>query len=493
MNAQQLKNSILQYAMQGKLVPQDPNDEPVAELVERIRKEKEKLIQNKVIKKDKLLPPISNEEIPFDIPENWEWLRLGEIGRWNAGATPLRSRTDYYNGNIPWLKTGDLNDGFIDTVSESITELALKETSVKLMPKGSVLMAMYGATIGKLGILNIEATTNQACCACIPYDGINNRYLFYYLNQQRKNFIEQGAGGAQPNISKEKIVRHLIPIPPLNEQSKIVEKIEELLEKNTLFDLSQKDLNDLRSRFPMKLENSILHYAMQGKLVEQDPDDEIAANLVKRIREEKERLIEGKIIKKEKALPPISDEEIPFDIPDSWEWVRLNDICNYIQRGKSPKYSDIKEIPVFSQKCVQWSGFDSRPARFIDPLTFEKYEDIRKLQDKDILWNSTGLGTVGRVAIYKDKLNPYPNGVVDSHVTIVRCSSLVITDFIYFYLSSFYIQSRILDLTSGTTKQRELNTSTVKTILIPLPPAKEQERIICEINRLLKVTKKLKD
>lgn len=170
-----------------------------------------------------------DDEIPFEIPEHWEWVRLGSIGEWKAGATPNRSRPEYYGGDIPWLKTGDLNDWYIDDIPEKITQIALEETSVRLNPEGSVLMAMYGATIGKLGILKYPATTNQACCACKPITGINTLFLFYYLMSQRQEFVKRGEGGAQPNISKDKIVQTLMPLPPYYEQLRIVQKIEALL------------------------------------------------------------------------------------------------------------------------------------------------------------------------------------------------------------------------------------------------------------------------
>lgn len=166
--------------------------------------------------------------MPFEIPEMWVWSRLGSLGIWGAGTTPSRNIPEYYNGNIPWLKTGDLNDDYITYIPENISELALTNTSVRINPKGSVLIAMYGATIGKLGILTFPATTNQACCACIPFAGMENRYLFYYLLSQRENFIYRGVGGAQLNISKEKIVSTLIPLPSQNEQVKILEKIDRL-------------------------------------------------------------------------------------------------------------------------------------------------------------------------------------------------------------------------------------------------------------------------
>ncbi len=241
-----LKKSVLQLAVSGKLVPQNPADEPAAALLDRIRAEKDRLLRSGKIKRDKTESVIRrkgdsfyettdktdrpiDDELPFEIPESWEWCRLSAVGEWGAGATPSKSRPEYYDGNIPWLKTGDLNDGYIDSIPGSISKIAFDETSVKLNPVGSVLIAMYGATIGKLGILNIEATTNQACCACVPFTGVYNKYLFYFLMSHKTAFVKRGEGGAQPNISKEKILVTLIPLPPLAEQKRIVEKIEELL------------------------------------------------------------------------------------------------------------------------------------------------------------------------------------------------------------------------------------------------------------------------
>lgn len=224
-----MKKTLLQYAIQGKLVEQCPEDGTAEELFAQIQEEKQRLIAEKKIKKEKPLPEITEDEKPFDIPESWKWVRLGNCGSWGSGATPSRTNSEYYGGTVPWLKTGDLNDGTITEIPEYITELALEKTSVRLNPIGSVLMAMYGATIGKLGILGIEATTNQACCACIPYEGVYNKFLFYFLMASRTAFIKLGEGGAQPNISKEKIVNALIPLPPLAEQKRIVEKLEQLL------------------------------------------------------------------------------------------------------------------------------------------------------------------------------------------------------------------------------------------------------------------------
>lgn len=224
-----LQKSVLQLAIQGRLVPQCAKEGNAEDLYKQIQTEKQKLIKEGKIKKEKLLPPLTDDEKPFEIPDSWKWVRLGEIGSWASGATPSRSNPDYYNGTIPWLKTGDLNDSYITDTSEYITELALSKTSVRLNPIGSVLIAMYGATIGKIAILKTAATTNQACCACIAYNGIYNKYLFYFLLAYRKNFIKMGAGGAQPNISKEKIVNTIFPFPPLPEQKRIIAKIEEII------------------------------------------------------------------------------------------------------------------------------------------------------------------------------------------------------------------------------------------------------------------------
>ena len=208
----QTKSKILDLAIHCKLVPQDPTDEPACELLKRINPKAEIACDNGHYQK---------------LPEGWCITTLGSIGNWQSGATPSRLQKEYYGGIIPWLKTGDLNDGIITNIPEFITEKALAETSVKLNPSGSVLIAMYGATIGKVGILSFPATTNQACCACVDYK-LEQMYLFYFLLANRENFIRMGGGGAQPNISKEKIINTVISLPPLKEQHRIVAKIEEL-------------------------------------------------------------------------------------------------------------------------------------------------------------------------------------------------------------------------------------------------------------------------
>ena len=236
-----------------------------------------------------------------------------------------------------------------------------------------------------------------------------------------------------------------------------------------------------------KMRRAVLQAAIEGKLTEQHPiTDGYARDLLADIESEKQRLIKAGEIKREKSPTLITEEEKPFDIPDNWEWVRLDQLSIYIQRGRSPKYSSIEEIPVISQKCVQWSGFSLELAKFIDPETKEKYQQERFLQDGDLLWNSTGLGTVGRVAKYREERNKYDIAVADSHVTVVRLlKQYVLAEYVELFIASPIIQQNIEDICSGSTKQKELATSTVKKTVIPLPPLAEQQRIVAKLKAAL--------
>ncbi|WP_369525015.1 restriction endonuclease subunit S, partial [Bacteroides acidifaciens] len=411
------------------------------------------------------------ENVPFEVPDNWVWMTLGEVGTWQSGGTPSRSNKTYYGGNIPWLKTGDLNDGLISDIPESITEEAVANSSAKINPAGSVLIAMYGATIGKLGILTFPATTNQACCACIEFNAITQLYLFYFLLSQRNGFIAKGGGGAQPNISKEIIVNTFIPLPPLSEQQRIVMEIEKWF---ALIDQVEQGKADLQNTIK-QTKSKILDLAIHGKLVPQDPNDEPAIKLLKRINPD---------------FTPCDNGHYPFDVPNEWKWCKMNDLCSFLSRGKSPKYSeDDKTYPVFAQKCnLKEGGISLEQAKFLDPSTINKWDSKYKLQTGDVLVNSTGTGTVGRTRLFDEScLGKYPFVVPDSHVSVVRTYEEINSEYVFAYMSSQLIQQYIEDNLAGSTNQKELYIGVLENLYFPLPPIKEQQRIVQKIEKLFSI------
>lgn len=484
MTPQELKNSILQLAIQGKLVEQRPEEGTAEELFKKIQEEKQRLIAEKKIKKEKPLPEITEDEKPFEIPESWMWVRVGSCGSWGSGATPSRTNSEYYGGTIPWLKTGDLNDGIITEIPEYITELALEKTSVRLNPIGSVLMAMYGATIGKLGILGIEATTNQACCACIPYEGIYNKFLFYFLMASRTAFIKMGEGGAQPNISKEKIVNALFPLPPLSEQKRIVAKIEELLPYIDRYEQAWNKLEQFNSRFPEDMKKSLLQYAIQGKLVEQRPEEGTAEELFARIQEEKQRLIVEKKIKKEKPLPEITDDEKPFDIPESWKWVRFSDVID-VRDGThdTPKYV-LKGIPLVTSKNLVSGKIDFDSAKLISEEDASAINMRSEVNTGDILFAM--IGTIGNpVLVKKDREFCIKNMALFKPID----SYLFNMNYLLLFLQKE--QEQMKKSASGGV-QSFVSLKFLRNYLLPLPPLAEQKRIVEKLEQLLPLCERLK-
>lgn len=487
MTPEQLKASILQYAIQGKLVEQRAEEGTGEELYQQIQAEKQRLIQEKKIKKEKPLAEISEDEVPFDIPESWKWVKVGNVGSWSSGATPSRTNPAYYGGIIPWLKTGDLNDGFIKKIPEFITDLALEKTSVRLNPVGSVLMAMYGATIGKLGILDISATTNQACCACIPYEGIHNKYLFYYLMSMRRSYIGMAEGGAQPNISKEKIVNSLIPLPPLAEQKRIVAKIEELLPLIGRYAVAYEKLEQFNAKFPEDMKKSILQYAIQGKLVEQRPEEGTGEELYQQIQAEKQHLITEKKIKKEKPLPEIAENEIPFDIPESWKWVRLNNIAESIVDcpHSTPKYLDMEtEYCTIDTNCIDGKG-DITKWRYVDADTYTARIARLTPQKDDIVY--TREGSICRAAILPEG----PKVCLGQRVMLIRSANGVFPQFIRRLLMSPMVIRKLTEQQKGI-GAKHVNVSDVCNLILPLPPLAEQERIVAKLEEILPLCERLK-
>ena len=307
-------------------------------------------------------------------------------------------------------------------------------------------------------------------------------------------------------LTQSRFNNFLIPIPPFPEQYKICNRMDDLSRVLNLYEETFDKLSTLNDNLRNSIKKSILQEAIQGRLVPQIESEGTAEHLLAEIREEKIRLVkEGKLKKsalagesrifrgddnkyreKKDGMISLLEEEIPFEIPATWTWVRLDDICTYIQRGKSPKYSLTKKIPVVAQKCNQWSGFQIDKAQFIEPTSIDSYGEERKLVDGDLMWNSTGLGTLGRMAIYWERLNPYGIAVADSHVTVIRpIQNKILSEYLFAYFSSYTVQSVIEDKSDGSTKQKELSTSTIKNYLVPLPPYAAQQRIVAKIHKVL--------
>jgi type I restriction enzyme S subunit len=416
------------------------------------------------------------------LQDNYPVLKISDIADTSSGGTPNRGMIEYYNGDIPWVKSGELKDGIITNCDEYITAAGLKNSSAKLFPKGTLLVAMYGANIGKTGILDFDATTNQAICAIFPKVDISKDFLFWYFKQQRIEFIAIGKGGAQPNISQTIINNASIVVPDPKIQKKIVDFLEaieqgkgidnnffipEVLEdveriykyKNSYIDLSDSFENQLNQI--ENLNQAILQEAVQGKLVKQDPQDEHASELLKRIKSYK-----AKSGKKEKPLPPIKPEEIPFEIPENWVWCRLGEIIQIssgdgltsFQMGKTGK------IPVYGGNGING------------------YHDKANLEKETIV--------IGRVGYYCGCI----------HLT---ASKAWVTDnaFVVIYSEYNFDREFLIQLLKWADlgkqqfagSQPVISGMRVYPKLIPLPPLSEQKRIVAEVEKQLAKTKQLKE
>jgi len=460
-----------------------------------------------------------DEEIPFEIPQGWEWCRMGELISYQNGYAYTSSELNKEGKGLPVIKSGNLmtyevvlkpNNDYVENPSTKMLASAIK--------KGDLLMCLSSQSdnpepLGKTAIYkaNNTALLNQRVLKMRPWLEDMLDYMYYAINSEYFHYTvsHQGGGSAQANLKSGHVLSMLIPLAPLKEEIRIVDKINTIMplvhQYETTF-LKQKKLN---SELNERLKSAILQEAIQGKLVPQINEEGTAQELLEQIKTEKQKLVkEGKLKKStlndsvifrcddnkyyEKIGKSVQciDEEIPFEIPENWVWVRLDDICSYIHRGKSPKYSDIKKYPVVAQKCNQWSGFSLEKAKFIDPQSVSSYSEEQFLKDEDLMWNSTGLGTLGRMAIYDSRFNPYELAVADSHVTVIRpYKHYAMAKYLYFYFSSYTVQSVIEDKSDGSTKQKELATKTVKAYLVPLPPFAEQKRIVEKVNQLLQLLK----
>ena len=442
-----------------------------------------------------------DDEIPFEIPQSWCWTRMGAIGDWGSGSTPQRGNTSYYGGDILWLKTGELNNGVVYDTSEKITSKALRECSLRLNKVGDVLIAMYGATIGKVAIAGKEMTTNQACCGCTPIL-VYNYYLFYCLMASRIDFIKKGEGGAQPNISRDKLINHLIPLPPIAEQHRIVDGINLVLPYIDKYEKSQEALDKLNAEIFDKLKKSVLQEAIQGKLVPQDSNDEPVSVLLERIKEEKAKLFkEGKLKKKDlvnsvifkgednkyfekidKIEKDITDE-IPFEIPVEWNWCRLGCIAS-IKGGK--------RIPVGEKLTTENTGHvyirvadmkqnsvTDNDIHYVSEAIFQKIKAYTISSDDLYI---TVAGTIGNVGEIPSTFNN-ANLTENANKIVFKFIS---KKFLMYCLLSDFVQSQIK---SCTTKvgQPKLAIIRIENLLIPLPPLKEQYRIVAKIEQLASI------
>lgn len=473
MTAQELKNSVLQLAVQGKLVPQCKDDEPASELLKRIRAVKEK-----AVKKEKPLPAIAEDEIPFDIPENWEWARLNDISSITSGGTPARTNSSFWNGNIPWVKIGDIRNKYISTTEEKISEQGLNSSSAKIFPKGTILYTIF-ATIGTVGILNIDAATNQAVAGVTFFGEYSRDYMYYVLIGLKDILVSKGKGMAQMNINLTILKNTPIPIPPLAEQKRIVEKIEELMPLIEEYGKAEDQLSKLNAEFPDKLRKSILRQAVQGRLVSQDPNDEPASELLKRICAEKSKMIaEGKN-KKGNPVLEIDEDEIPFEIPESWVWVRFLSVvdikANLVSPSEYLKYLHIApdNIEKSTGRLLECRTVEEDKVASANHLFFEGqiiYSKIRPLLRKAVIAPFKGLCSA----------DMYP---LDTYLD---------KKYVLYYLLSDACNKQISKIIANRVKMPKINQNELSQVLFPLPPLAEQKRIVKRVEELLALCDGLK-
>ena len=449
-----------------------------------------------------------DEEIPFEIPKGWEWTRIRNISQSYIGLT--YSPTDVSSRGTIVLRSSNIQNGKI--VLNDVVRVS-KEISEKLQVEKNdiIICARNGSAklVGKSAVVTdvTEPMTFgafMAICKTALY-----QYVSIFL--QSDLFFSQlrGVSGTTTinQLTQNNFNDFWIPIPPANEQKRIVEKLQNVSPFIERYSKSQETLNLMNIQIKEQLKKSILQEAIQGKLVPQIAEEGTAQELLEQIRQEKQKLVQEGNLKKSVLTDSVIykgddnkywekygteticvNDEIPFEIPATWIWVRLDNICSYIQRGKSPKYSPIKKYPVIAQKCNQWAGFCIDKAQFIDPNSLPSYSEERLLQDGDLMWNSTGLGTLGRMAIYQSALNPYELAVADSHVTVIRpLKEHILSQYLYYYFASDTVQSVIEDKSDGSTKQKELSTTTVKNYLVPIPPYREQQRIVEKIKTVTSI------
>ena len=480
MTGQQLRNSILQEAIHGRLVPNvlQPGEKTGEELLKDIIAERQKKENEEKGKKAKKLTLSTIEEEPWELPDEWCWCKLGDVGSWGAGATPQRGNAAYYQeGTIPWLKTGELNNGVVYDTEEKVTELALKQCSLRLCQPEDVLIAMYGATIGKLAIAGVPLTTNQACCACTPYTGIYNKYLFFYLLAKKDDFTMQAFGGAQPNISKEKIIGTDFPLPPLSIQKAIVEKIEDLLPLIDEYDKAAVELETLNKILPDKLRKSVLQEAIHGTLVPNDiPEGEATgAELLQQILAERQDKEDKEKGKKAKKLTLSTIEEEPWELPDGWCWARLGDVMTFVN-GRAYKKEELLSSGKY--KVLRVGNFFTNDSWYYSDL---ELPDEKYCFKGDLLyawsasfgpWIWDGEKTIFHYHIWNVKFN----------------EDKLYKKYLYWFFEAD--KHIIKESTTGSTMVH-VSMENMMPRLIPIPPLSIQHRIVEKIEEVFSAINKL--
>ena len=527
MNGKQLKNSILQWAIQGKLVPQDPNDEPASMLLERIRTEKAKLVKEKKIKKDKNESIIYrgddnsyyekflatgevkciDDEIPFEIPKGWEWERIGNIFETTSGSTPLSRNPDYYkNGNINWVRTTDLNNGILNRTEIQITAKATIDYNLSILPQTSVCIAMYGGagTIGKHCILHFNTTINQSVCAIQPNGFCNMDYIHTFIEYQRPFWMDFAAGSRKdPNINQLIIKHCLLPIPPQEEQLRIVTKLNQLYPYIYQYGNSQNRLNQINKEIWHSLKKSILQEAIQGKLVSQIAEEGTAQELLEQIRQEKLQLVkEGKLKKSaltdsiifrgddnkyfEKVGKTEQDitDEIPFEIPDDWKWCRIGSVLN-IWSARRVHERDWRSsgIPFYRAreigKMADWGHVDND--LFIEQSLYDEFSKSGVPQIGDLMM--TAVGTLGKTYVVETN-NPFY--YKDGSVLCIGNPFRLNPYYLKLFFESSAFANQYLSESDGTTVAT-LTMVRLNRYLIPVPPLKEQTRIVEKIKTVTSI------
>ena len=491
MTPQELKSSILQLAVQGRLVEQRPEEGTAEELYRQIQEEKQCLIKEGKIKKEKPLPEITEDEVPFDIPESWKWVRLGNISTYSQKKEKIVA-SDITKDM--WLL--DLEDIEKETgrIIQKSTIVNRKVNGDKVrFNKGQILYSKLRPYLKKVLVAPGNGISTPEIVPFSMYGKINPEYIVVVLTCPHVDFGINSVtyGVKMPRVGTETMCNLLVPLPPLAEQKRIVDKIEELLPYIDRYEKAWSKLEDFNKRFPGDMQKSVLQMAIQGKLVEQRPEEGTGEELYRQIQEEKQRLIKEGKIKKEKPLPEITDDEIPFEIPESWKWIRIIDLYQLLNgdRGKNyPSKSTLSKSGIPFISALNLNGKTVINDENLLCMSQEQYDRLGngKLQFDDIVVCIRGsLGKHGRY--------PFKLGAIASSLVILRpiICKREIADYFMYYIDSFLFSSEIRKYDNGTA-QPNLSAQNLKQFLVPFPPLAEQKRIVQKLDEILPLCEKLK-